>query len=69
VLNPLSRPDAHIMDDADLAGPFVFCFGFALVLLLVSTSKQLLLGCSTVLTSEERIEDRRVNLSSRISTV
>jgi len=34
VLNPLSRPDAGIMDDADLAGPFVFCFGFALVLLL-----------------------------------
>ncbi len=35
VLNPLARVDAHIMDDADLAGPFVFCFGFALVLLLV----------------------------------
>ncbi|KAI0645907.1 Yip1-domain-containing protein [Trametes meyenii] len=29
VLNPLSRVDEHIMDDADLAGPllFVFCFG------------------------------------------
>lgn len=37
VLNPLSKPDERIMDDADLAGPFVFCFGFALVLLLVST--------------------------------
>ena len=24
------------MDDADLAGPFVFCFAFAFVLLLVS---------------------------------
>jgi hypothetical protein len=36
VLNPISKPDARIMDDADLAGPFVFCFGFALVLLLVS---------------------------------
>lgn len=36
VLNPLSKPSPEIMDDADLAGPFVFCFGFALVLLLVS---------------------------------
>ncbi len=36
VLNPLSRVDANIMDDADLAGPFVFCFAFAFVLLLVS---------------------------------
>ncbi|KAJ9127949.1 hypothetical protein QFC24_000234 [Naganishia onofrii] len=34
VLNPLRRVDEHIMDDADLAGPLVFCFGFALVLLL-----------------------------------
>ncbi|ORX38356.1 hypothetical protein BD324DRAFT_620524 [Kockovaella imperatae] len=34
VLNPLSRVDEHIMDDADLAGPFVFCFAFAFVLLL-----------------------------------
>ncbi|KAJ9125285.1 hypothetical protein QFC22_000241 [Naganishia vaughanmartiniae] len=33
VLNPLRRVDEHIMDDADLAGPLVFCFGFALVLL------------------------------------
>lgn len=37
VLNPLRRPAPDIMDDADLAGPFVFCFGFALVLLLVRT--------------------------------
>lgn len=36
VLNPLSRVDGRIMDDADLAGPFVFCFAFAFVLLLVS---------------------------------
>lgn len=36
VLNPLSRIDERIMDDADLAGPFVFCFAFAFVLLLVS---------------------------------
>ncbi len=38
MLNPLSRVDANIMDDADLAGPFVFCFAFAFVLLLVSSS-------------------------------
>jgi hypothetical protein len=36
VLNPLRRIDAHIMDDADLAGPIVFSFAFAFVLLLVS---------------------------------
>lgn len=35
VLNPLKRVDEHIMDDADLAGPLVFCFAFALVLLFV----------------------------------
>lgn len=35
VLNPISKVDSRIMDDADLAGPFVFCFGFALVLLFV----------------------------------
>ncbi|OXG61109.1 hypothetical protein C351_04642 [Cryptococcus neoformans c8] len=34
VLNPASRVDSHIMDDADLAGPFVFCFAFAFFLLL-----------------------------------
>ncbi len=44
VLNPLSRVDPHVMDDADLAGPFVFCFGFALVLLLVCLS----IGLNTV---------------------
>jgi hypothetical protein len=36
VLNPIRKPDNNIMDDADLAGPFVFCFAFAFVLLLVS---------------------------------
>ena len=36
VLNPLSKPDERIMDDADLAGPVLFCFGFGLVLLFVS---------------------------------
>jgi hypothetical protein len=40
VLNPLSKVNAHIMDDADLAGPFVFCFAFAFVLLLVSAKFQ-----------------------------
>ncbi|TYJ53982.1 hypothetical protein B9479_005388 [Cryptococcus floricola] len=34
VLNPLSKVSANIMDDADLAGPFVFCFAFAFFLLL-----------------------------------
>jgi hypothetical protein len=36
VLNPLRRIDEHIMDDADLAGPLLFCFCFATFLLLVS---------------------------------
>lgn len=35
VLNPLRPVDANIMDDADLAGPIIFCFCFALFLLLV----------------------------------
>ncbi|WVQ95112.1 hypothetical protein IAU59_002206 [Kwoniella sp. CBS 9459] len=34
VLNPLSKVDARIMDDADLAGPLVFSFAFAFFLLL-----------------------------------
>jgi len=33
VLNPLRRVDEHIMDDADLAGPIIFCFCFAMSLL------------------------------------
>lgn len=36
VLNPFSVVDVHIMDDADLAGPLVFCFIFATLLLVVS---------------------------------
>lgn len=38
VLNPLGSIDQHIMDDADLAGPLVFCSVFASFLLLVSSS-------------------------------
>ncbi|KZO95610.1 Yip1-domain-containing protein [Calocera viscosa TUFC12733] len=34
VLNPLQRVDARIMDDADLAGPLLFCFCFAMFLLM-----------------------------------
>ena len=34
VLNPLKPVEPSIMDDADLAGPLVFCFVFAMVLLL-----------------------------------
>ena len=36
VLNPLRKPDPHIMDDADLAGPMLFSFCFGMFLLLVS---------------------------------
>ena len=36
VLNPLRQVDEHIMDDADMAGPIIFCFSFATFLLLVS---------------------------------
>lgn len=35
VLNPMARIDNHIMDDADLAGPFLFCALFGTFLLLV----------------------------------
>ncbi|OCF43980.1 hypothetical protein I317_02086 [Kwoniella heveanensis CBS 569] len=38
VLNPLSKVDANIMDDADLAGPLVFSFAFAFFLLLLALS-------------------------------
>ncbi|KAK5169869.1 uncharacterized protein LTR77_005847 [Saxophila tyrrhenica] len=34
VLNPMARIDNHIMDDADLAGPFLFCALFGTFLLL-----------------------------------
>ncbi|KAI0275557.1 Yip1 domain-containing protein [Russula aff. rugulosa BPL654] len=33
VLNPFRRVNEHIMDDADLAGPLIFCFCFATFLL------------------------------------
>lgn len=36
VLNPLRHIDEHIMDDADLAGPLLFCFCFGISLLFVS---------------------------------
>ena len=36
VLNPMARIDNHIMDDADLAGPVLFCALFGTFLLLVS---------------------------------
>ena len=35
VLNPFRRVEEHIMDDADLAGPLIFCFCFATFLLFV----------------------------------
>lgn len=46
VLNPLRPVDARIMDDADLAGPMLFCFCFALFLLLVSVARSC--GLSTI---------------------
>jgi hypothetical protein len=36
VLNPLSRPDQHIMDDSDFAGPILFFLLFGTFLLLSS---------------------------------
>ncbi|KAA1138474.1 hypothetical protein PGTUg99_016707 [Puccinia graminis f. sp. tritici] len=33
VLNPFRQIDQHLMDDADLAGPLVFCFCFGMFLL------------------------------------
>jgi hypothetical protein len=36
VLNPFQRVDERIMDDADLAGPILFCLSFAMFLLFVS---------------------------------
>lgn len=33
VLNPFKKIDQHLMDDADLAGPLVFCFCFGMFLL------------------------------------
>lgn len=35
VLNPMAKIDQHIMDDADLAGPVLFCALFGTFLLLV----------------------------------
>lgn len=46
VLNPLQRIDERIMDDADLAGPLIFCFCFATFLLLVRHFSSLLLQIS-----------------------
>lgn len=36
VLLPTKQINEHILDDADLAGPLVFCFIFGMCLLLVS---------------------------------
>eukprot|EP00834_Sanchytrium_tribonematis_P005419 NODE_325_length_9674_cov_0.932846.p11 type:complete len:113 gc:universal NODE_325_length_9674_cov_0.932846:7629-7291(-) len=35
VLNPFKRVDSHLMDDTDLAGPFLFAFLFGIFLLMV----------------------------------
>ncbi|KAG8966811.1 hypothetical protein FRC03_011334 [Tulasnella sp. 419] len=39
VLNPLQRIDERIMDDADMAGPIIFCFCFGMFLLLSGRSQ------------------------------
>ncbi|KEI39593.1 uncharacterized protein L969DRAFT_49143 [Mixia osmundae IAM 14324] len=39
VLNPLGYPDQNIMDDADLAGPLIFCFCFGIFLFLSGKSQ------------------------------
>ena len=49
VLNPLRNVDEHIMDDADLAGPLIFCFCFGTFLLFVSI---LLFGASLAVYDE-----------------
>jgi hypothetical protein len=60
VLNPLSRIDERIMDDADLAGPIIFVFCFAMFLLLVCLPLSaplgwLTLSCSSLYSLESRI--------------
>jgi hypothetical protein len=41
VLLPNKQINEHILDDADLAGPLVFCFVFGVCLLLVRLSRSL----------------------------
>jgi protein YIPF5/7 len=38
VLNVVKRPDSHIMDDTDIAGPIFFCTMFGAFLLLVNSA-------------------------------
>ena len=49
VLHPLQQTDPNIMDDTDLAGPFVFCIAFGAFLLLVSLLWLLFLCCVFIL--------------------
>ena len=44
VLNPFRRVDERIMDDADLAGPFIFFLCFGTFLLFVSQTSLFLFG-------------------------
>ncbi|PWN52716.1 Yip1-domain-containing protein [Violaceomyces palustris] len=37
--SPAHHKDAHMMDDADLAGPLLFCFAFGMMLLLAGKSQ------------------------------
>jgi hypothetical protein len=61
VLNPLRKIDEHIMDDADLAGPILFCFCFGMFLLFVRT-------LSSPLGDYSRVSCSRANFSSDIYT-
>lgn len=38
VLNPFRAVDHHIMDEADLAGPLIYCFALGFSLLLVGST-------------------------------
>jgi len=71
VLNPLRKVDEHIMDDADLAGPVLFCFCFGMFLLFSGKLQfgyiygVAILGCVSIYTllnlmSEKGIDAYRV---------
>jgi hypothetical protein len=56
VLNPMSRLDAEIIGDRDLAGPIMFCLLLGAILLLVHlTSSSPLHLCSRALGSLSRV--------------
>ena len=46
VLLPTKQINEHILDDADLAGPLVFCFLFGTCLLLVMAQSDTKTNCA-----------------------